>query len=275
VLFIDEAGQFSLANALAVAGSTKNIVLLGDPNQLAQPSRGVHPPGSDASVLEHVLGDDQTISPRAGLFLDRTFRLRPEICSFISDAFYESRLEPASGTARRSFGDGPSGMRLVSVSHSGNKIESLEEAAAVCTLVDELVGREWVDGDERRRIGLDDILVVAPYNAQVDLLRERLPAGARVGTVDKFQGQQAAVAIYSMTSSTPEDAPHGIDFLYSRNRLNVAVSRAQGIAIIVASPALFRVRCKSPEQMRLANALCLFDEMATLGRGEASVVIRT
>lgn len=121
VLFIDEAGQFSLANSLAVAASARNVVLLGDPNQLAQPSRGAHPPGSDASVLGHMLGDDQTIAPQAGLFLDRTFRLRPEICSFISEAFYESRLEPARGTERRSFTDGPNGMRLVPVSHIGNR----------------------------------------------------------------------------------------------------------------------------------------------------------
>jgi uncharacterized protein len=268
VLFIDEAGQFSLANALAVAASTRNIVLLGDPNQLAQPSRGAHPPGSERSVLEHVLGDDQTMSPQAGLFLDRTFRLRPEICSFISEAFYESRLQPVRDTERRSFLDGPNGMRLVTVSHVGNKIESPEEAAAVSGLFEELLGREWIDGDARRRIGLNDILVVAPYNAQVDLLGQRLPPGARIGTVDKFQGQQAPVAIYSMASSTPEDAPRGIDFLYSRNRLNVAVSRAQGMAIVVASPELFRVRCKTPDQMRLANALCLFDQMATLGRAE-------
>lgn len=266
VLFIDEAGQFSLANALAVAASTTNIVLLGDPNQLAQPSPGAHPPGADASVLEHVLGSDQTIGPRAGLFLDRSFRLRPEICSFISEAFYESRLDPASAAERRTFADGVNGLRFVPVSHVGNKIESSEEAECVRTLFDEFLGREWIDGDHRRRVGLDDILVVAPYNAQVDLLTERLPAGARVGTVDKFQGQQAPLTIYSMASSSPEDAPRGMDFLYSRNRLNVAVSRAQGMAILVASPALFRVRCKTPDQMRLANALCLFREMAVMTR---------
>ncbi len=222
-------------------------------------------------MLEHVLGADQTIAPRAGLFLDRTFRLRPEICAFISEAFYESRLEPASGTERRSFADGPSGMRFVPAPHVGNKIQSPEEAACVRGLFEELLGRVWIDGDERRQIGLSDILVVAPYNAQVELLTRTLPAGARIGTVDKFQGQQAPVTIYSMASSTPEDAPRGIDFLYSRNRLNVAVSRAQGMAIIVASPALFRVRCKTPEQMRLANALCRFDEMATLGSAAALV----
>lgn len=262
VLFIDEAGQFSLANAIAVAPSANSIVLLGDPNQLAQPSQGAHPVGSDASVLEHMLGDDVTIQPESGLFLDRTFRLRPEVCRFVSEAFYESRLEPADAALRRSFTNGDNGLRYVAVEHTGNRIESAEEVEQVRVLIGDLVGREWIEESGVRRLTLEDVLVVAPYNSQVELLLERLPAGARVGTVDKFQGQQAPVTIYSMASSTPEDAPRGMEFLYSRNRLNVAVSRAQGLAILVASPALFRVRCKTPDQMRLANALCLFAEMA-------------
>ena len=263
VLFIDEAGQFALANAIAVAGAAQNLVLLGDPNQLAQPSQGAHPVGSAASVLEHMLGDDVTIAEDAGLFLDRTWRLRPEICAFVSEAFYESRLEPTPDTAGRSVVGMSNGLRFEPVEHIGNKIESEEEAERVRRLIDELLGTEWSDGESTRRIALEDILVVAPYNAQVELLRVRLPIGARIGTVDKFQGQEAPVTIYSMASSSPEDAPRGMDFLYSRNRLNVAVSRAQGLAIVVASPALFRVRCKTPKQMRQANALCLFVEMAT------------
>ena len=262
VLFVDEAGQLSLAHTLASAAAAKSIVLLGDPNQLAQPSRGAHPPGAGASVLEHVLGADATIGPAAGLFLDETFRLRPEICAFISDAFYESRLRPTAGATLRSFADGGNGLRFLPVTSTGNKIDSPQEVERVRVLVDELVGREWTDEGGVRQIGLEDILIVAPYNAQVELLRAGLPAGARVGTVDKFQGQEAPVAIYSMASSSPDDAPRGMEFLYSRNRLNVAVSRAQGLAIVVASPALFSVRCKTPGQMRLANALCLFAEMA-------------
>jgi uncharacterized protein len=263
VLFIDEAGQFALANAMAVAGAAENLVLLGDPNQLAQPSQGAHPEGASASVLEHVLGDDATISADRGLFLDRTFRLRPEVCSFVSDAFYESRLAPTSEAIARTFVDSLNGLRFEPVAHVGNKIESEEEATRVAALFDELLVRRWTDEHGERTIALADILVVAPYNAQVELLQRTLPAGARVGTVDKFQGQQAPITIYSMASSTPEDAPRGMDFLYSRNRLNVAVSRAQGLAIVVASPALFHVRCKTPDQMRMANALCLFEEMAT------------
>jgi predicted RecB family nuclease len=265
VLFIDEAGQFALANAIAVAGSARNIVLLGDPNQLAQPSQGAHPTGSDASVLEHMLGEDVTIAGDAGLFLDRTHRLRPEICAFVSDAFYEGRLEPTDDTVLRTFVNSPNGMTFEPVVHTGNAIESQEEVERVCSLINGLIGLEWRDERGTRQITLDEILVVAPYNAHVELLLEQLPKGARVGTVDKFQGQQAPVVIYSMASSTPDDAPRGMAFLYSRNRLNVAVSRAQGLAIVVASPALFRVRCKTPEQMRLANALCLFAEMARGG----------
>jgi len=263
VLFIEEAGQFALANAMAVAGAAKNVVLLGDPNQLAQPSQGAHPPGSDASVLGHMLGVNVTIAEDAGLFLDRTFRLSPEICEFISDAFYESRLKPVAETAARSIIGSRNGLRYEPVEHSGNKVESHEEVGRVRALIEELLGKTWVEGGRARPIVLDDIVVVAPYNAQVELLKERLPPGTRVGTVDKFQGQEAPVAIYSMASSTPEDSPRGMDFLYSRNRLNVAVSRAQGLAILVASPALFRVRCKTPDQMRLANALSLFAEGAT------------
>jgi predicted RecB family nuclease len=264
VLFIDEAGQLSLANALAVGGAARNIVLLGDPNQLAQPSRGAHPIGAAASVLGHVLGSDQTIPEDTGLFLDRTHRLRPEVCAFTSAGFYEDRLEPEAVSRTRSLAFG-NGLRFEAVSHTGNKIESHEEAERVKALITELVGQEWTDEHGTRPLGLSDIVVVAPYNAQVELLKERLPQGARVGTVDKFQGQEAAVAIYSMASSTDEDAPRGMDFLYSRNRLNVAVSRAQALAIIVASPELLRVRCKTPKQMRLANALCLFAEMAAAG----------
>jgi uncharacterized protein len=268
VLFIDEAGQFALANALAVAQCARSIVLLGDPNQLAQPSQGAHPPGAAVSVLGHMLGENVTIPSDAGLFLDRTQRLRPEICDFVSRAFYESRLEPVDAARARTLVTAANGLRFEGVRHTGNRIESEEEATRARALFDELLGAQWTDERGTRALTLNDILVVAPYNAHVELLKQRLPSGARVGTVDKFQGQQAPIAIYSMASSTPEDAPRGMDFLYSRNRLNVAISRAQGLAIVLASPALFRVRCKTPEQMRLANALCLFADMATLATND-------
>jgi uncharacterized protein len=162
-------------------------------------------------------------------------------------------------------------MRYIPVPHSGNQSESPEEADAVAALVKSLIESEtwWTDRKGvRQRIGLDDILIVAAYNAQVGELARRLPTGAKVGTVDKFQGQQAPVSIYSMATSSAADAPRGMEFLYSLNRLNVATSRARCLAAVVASPELFRVRCRTPRQMQLANALCRLLEMADARRGE-------
>jgi uncharacterized protein len=156
------------------------------------------------------------------------------------------------------------GVRLLHVEHVGSESESPEEARLVAELVRALVesGSTWIDKDGgEHRLRYEDVLVVAPYNAQVGAIQRELPQ-ARVGTVDKFQGQEAPVSIYSMTSSSPEDAPRGMGFLYSRNRLNVATSRARCIAVVVAEPALLRVRARTPEQMRLANALCQFAELA-------------
>jgi len=156
------------------------------------------------------------------------------------------------------------GVRLLSVEHTGSESESPEEARLVAALVRALVqsGSSWIDREgDVHRLGYEDVLVVAPYNAQVGAIQRELPE-ARVGTVDKFQGQEAPVSIYSMTSSSPDDAPRGMSFLYSRNRLNVATSRARCVAVVVAEPALLRVRARTPEQMRLANALCQFAERA-------------
>jgi uncharacterized protein len=157
------------------------------------------------------------------------------------------------------------GLRFVPVAHSGRQSESPEEVDRIFHLIDGLFGQgsTWTNRmGETRSLTLEEVLVVAPYNAQVAALRKRLPAGARVGTVDKFQGQEASVVFYSMTTSAQEDAPRGMEFLYSLNRLNVAVSRARCIAVLVASPALFRVECKNPRQMMLANAFCRYLEIA-------------
>ncbi len=269
VLFVDEAGQMSLANVLAMGGATRSIVLLGDPQQLDQPLQGSHPPGADRSALAHLLGEHDTMPPELGLFLEDTWRLHPEITDFTSAAFYEGRLASRPDLERQALrGPAPlrgTGLRLVAAEHRGAENASPPEARQVAELVRALVesGSTWItrDGDERR-IGWDQVLVVAPYNAQVGEIQRLLPPEARVGTVDKFQGQEAPISIYSMTSSSPEDAPRGMSFLYSRNRLNVATSRARCIAVVVAEPALLRVRARTPEQMRLANALCQFAEMA-------------
>ena len=267
VLFVDEAGQMSLANVLAVAPAAASIVLLGDPQQLDQPLKGSHPPGADASALQHFLGRHQTIPPDVGLFLERTWRLHPDLTRFTSEVFYEGRLESEPSTLLQALSAGGplsgTGLRWVPVEHTGNRNESTEEAAAVAELATSLIGGAWTDQHgEGHTIGWDDILVVAPYNAQVAAIKEFLPE-ARVGTVDKFQGQEAAVAFYSLTTSSPDLAPRGMEFLYSLNRLNVATSRARCLAVVVGCPGLLRVAVRTPRQMRLANALCRAVEIAS------------
>lgn len=267
-LVIDEAGQVSLANALAVAGAARNLILFGDPAQLDQPQKGVHPPGADASALGHLLGDAPTMPSDSGLFISRTRRLHPDICRFTSEVFYEGRLESLKGLDRQEVLHAGvlsgSSLRWMPIDHRGNANRSDEEVAGIAGVVEELCdGRhEFVDSTGKaRELGKDDVLIVAPYNAQVMALQRRLQ-GFRIGTVDKFQGQQAPVVLYSMTSSSAEDAPRGMDFLYNLNRLNVATSRAQALVILVGSPALVQARCRSPRQMKLVNALCRYLELA-------------
>lgn len=269
VLFVDEAAQMSLANVLAVSHAGRNLVLVGDPQQLDQPTQGVHPEGTDGSALGHLLGDRQTISEGQGLFLEETWRLHPNLCAFTSEVFYEDKLAVRPGLDRQHIvSSGPitgTGLRFVPLSHHGNQSSSAEEVEAVVSLVNELTNGalRWIDREGlEHTIGLDDVLIIAPYNAQVFKIQERLP-GANVGTVDKFQGQEAPVVIYSMATSAPEEAPHGMEFLYSLNRLNVATSRARCVCILVGSPELFSPECRSPRQMQLANAFCRYQELAT------------
>jgi predicted RecB family nuclease len=270
VLFIDEAAQMALANVLAVAQAAQSIVLLGDPRQLEQPIQGSHPDGVGVSALDHVLGHHATIPADRGLFLDETWRLHPLICAFNSELFYEGRLKSRPGLEQQKIkinsGLNGSGLRYLPVNHDGNQSSSPEEADAIHDLIGDILGSgaTWIDrkGDESP-ISLDDILIIAPYNAQVFELQERIP-GARIGTVDKFQGQEAAIVIYSMTTSSHTDAPRGMEFLYSANRMNVAVSRAKCICIVVASPRLFEAECRTPRQMQLANAFCRYAEMASV-----------
>lgn len=259
----------SLANVLAASPSATSIVLLGDPQQLDQPQKGVHPPGADVSALGHLLNGRATIADDQGIFLSETRRLHPDVCAFTSEIFYEGRLtsRPENANQRLNAGDsfGGTGLRFAPVLHSGNQNESPEEVEKVAAAVQALLktGATWTNKKgETHVLTLEDILVVAPYNAHVGALIDKLPKGSRVGTVDKFQGQEAPLVLYSMATSTPEDAPRGMEFLYSMNRLNVAVSRAQCVAVIVASPALFQVQCKTPRQIELANAFCRYLEMA-------------
>jgi predicted RecB family nuclease len=262
VLFVDEAGQLALADVLAVGTAARSLVLLGDPNQLPQVSQGSHPEGSGLSVLEHLLGDHETVPSDRGLFLAETWRLRPELCSFTSDAYYDGRLAPAPATARRSLARG-NGARWIPVEHEGHGQSSEEEARAVSSAVAALLGTPYTGEDgELRPLEADDILVVAPYNAQVRTLRARLPDAVAVGTVDKFQGQQAPVVFVSMASSSSEEAPRGIGFAFDPNRFNVATSRAQCRAVLVCAPALLDADCTTVGQMRLVSAVCRFVELA-------------
>jgi uncharacterized protein len=274
VLFVDEAGQMSLANVLACAPAGKSLVLLGDPQQLEQPQQGSHPEGSDISALGHLLHGRWTIGEEQGLFLGETWRLHPAVCSFTSELFYEGRLFPVTGLERQSIETSSpfsgAGLWFLPVVHEGNQSYSLKEIDQVAAITEILTqpGSTWTDRDGNQRpLALDDILMVAPYNNQVSRLIDRLP-GARVGTVDKFQGQEAAVVIYSMTTSTAEDAPRGMEFLYNLNRFNVATSRARCACIVVGSPRLFSPECRMPRQIELANALCRYAELSrTLALG--------
>ncbi len=271
VLFVDEAGQYALANVIAAGACARSIVLVGDPTQLPMVTQGVHPDGAGLSGLAHLLGEDITFPPERGLFLSVTRRLHPTINAFISDTFYDGRVVTHPDTDRVVRGPaGPlsdAGVRWWPVVHEGNAARSTQEAERVADAVAALVGREQVLADgSTRTIEVDDVIVVAPYNAQVSeiqaALGRRLGKSGNVGTVDKFQGREGTVAIYSMTSSSRDDAPRDMSFLYSRNRLNVAVSRAQSIALIIASPTLLEAGCRTPDQMRLVDALCRYVEVA-------------
>lgn len=276
VLFVDEAAQMSLANVLAVAQSAKSIVLLGDPQQLDQPLRGTHPEGTDVSALTHILDGAHTLPPDKGLFLSQTWRLHPTITAFTSELFYDGKLRSRDGLDVQVV-ESPglisgAGLRYIAVEHVDNQNCSPEEADVVHRLVTDFLKHNstWrklnrIEGPEfnwtEKAINLDDIVIITPYNAQVHEIQKRLPR-ARVGTVDKFQGQEAPIAIYSMATSSYTDAPRGMEFLYSGNRLNVATSRAKCISIIVASSRLWEAQCQTPRQVQLVNAFCRFSELA-------------
>lgn len=279
-LFVDEAGQMSLANVVAMSAAARNVVLLGDPQQLDQPTQGAHPAGAGRSALAHILGAAKTVPDDRGVFLEQTYRMHPTITAYTSELFYEGKLTAVDGLERQRVVGAASanglatdwlsgsGLRWVPVEHDGNTNSSEEEARKVVEIVQALVGRGWVDGEGKERpITPQDIRIVSPFNAHRlligRLLKEADLGATPVGTVDKFQGQQATVSIYTMATSRPEDAPRGIDFLYSLNRLNVATSRAKALAIVVCSTRLLDVLAHTPDQVRMANGLCAFVEAAT------------
>ncbi|MET0898175.1 MAG: TM0106 family RecB-like putative nuclease [Mycobacterium sp.] len=243
LLVVEEAGQFSLANTIAVAPAARNLLLLGDPQQLPQVSQGTHPEPVDTSALGWLVDGQHTLSDELGYFLDRSWRMHPRVCDAVSRLSYDRRLTSVEEvTARRSLSGVDPGVRVLTVDHDGNSTDSHEEAAAIVAEIGRLIGRLWTDEAGTRGLVASDVLVVTPYNGQVVMLRRHLDAAGlhdvAAGTVDKFQGQQAPVVFVSMVASSIDEVPRGISFLLNRNRLNVAVSRAKYTAVIVRSALL-------------------------------------
>ena len=267
-LFIDESGQVSLADAVAVSAAGKNIVLLGDPSQLGQVSQGSHPIHAGSSILEHLLGERQTVPEHRGIFLNHSYRMRPEICDFVSQAMYSGRLKPGDKTDKQQVSSG-TGLRYIAITHHGNSRESIEEAERIVAEIAILLQGTVTDENGHTRKMLEsDIIVVTPYNSQRRLIARKLvDVGicVRVGTVDKFQGQEAFVVFYSMATSSAAGLPRNVEFLFEPNRFNVAVSRARALSVLVCSPRLLDVPCSRPEQMASINLLCAFVEHATEG----------
>lgn len=270
-IFIDEAGQVALADALICSIAAKNTVLLGDPLQLPQVTKGSHPIGADRSILEHLLGDYETVPKDRGLFLDVSYRLQPQICEFLSDAIYEGRLRNDPSTDLNlidSPGLSGSGLVYTPVIHDGNGRRSDEEAERIRDEIEKLLGGTvTIKGDAPRPLTQSDILVVTPYNLQRVRIMELLEAAGygdvRVGTVDKFQGQEAPAVLYSMATSSSQTLPRDAAFLFDKNRFNVAISRAQCLAVILCNPQLLDTKCRNPEQMAMVNLLCAYVERAT------------
>jgi len=280
VVVVDEAGQISLADALATSLVARNVVLLGDPQQLPHVSKGSHPPGVDQSILEHLLGGNATIPSDRGVFLDTTYRLHPAIARFVSDAFYDGRLAADRPNARNAIVLGDqvcAGPYLIEVAHAFNARRSKEEAHSVADAVSALLddGRVVHRDEPERALRASDVLVVTPYNAQrveiAERLRERGRPNVGVGTVDKFQGQEAAIVFFSLATSSADLAPRGLEFLLSPNRLNVAVSRAQARSVVLCTPQLLASRATTIEAMRLLNLLCAYAEAAASAPVQALV----
>ncbi len=267
VLIVDEAGQLALADAVASSNGARSMLLLGDPLQLSQVAKAEHPGGSGASVLQHVLGEHLTVPATQGVFLAETWRLHPDVCRFISQQIYEGRLTSHASCKQQSTEFG-TGLRWLEAHHRRRSTDSPEEAELVAAQIADMVGTIWVDQKGvARALRARDFMVVAPYNDQVNLLRERLQresklAGVQVGTVDKFQGREAPVVFFTMTTSSAEDMPRGPEFLFSRNRLNVAVSRARCLAYLVCTDELLNSRAADLEDMRLISTLSAFVEYA-------------
>ena len=279
-LFIDEAGQLSLAHVISSGLAARNIVLIGDQMQLAQPTQGVHPGESGKSVLEFLLQGRHTIPIKEGILLDTTYRMHPKVCNFISEAIYDGRIKSHPKLEQHRILPGAesllalpeAGILCDFVLHSGCGQRSEAEAAEIRLFYRRLLQLDYRDKDGQiKKLTEQNILVVSPYNMQVNLLKQQLGPNARVGTVDKFQGQEAEVVLISMATSSPDEIPRGLDFLYSQNRLNVSLSRAKTLAVLVLSPELLSVRCSTIDQMRLVNTLCWVKSYSELLNGKIQI----
>lgn len=268
VLLIDEAGQLSLADALAASTSAHNLVLLGDPLQLPQVAQAIHPHKSGRSALEHILGEAITMPDDRGVFLSETRRMHDDVCGFISEQIYEGKLT-AHPDCKRQVTTAGTGLRWLRAEHRASSTFSAEEADLIADEIRRIIGTPWTNFDGLEKpLSTEDFMVVAPFNDQVRTIVDRLDssentAGVSVGTVDKFQGREAAVVFYSMTTSSGDDITRGADFLFSRKRLNVAVSRARCLAYLVCTDALLDTRARNVEDMRLIATLNAFVEKAT------------
>ena len=264
-LFIDEAGQVSLANTISMATSSRNLVLIGDQMQLSQPIRGTHEGYAKLSSLDYILEDRDTISPEQGIFLRETRRLNKKICKYISDSFYDSRLIPHEVTKTRSVKLGlnnikDQGIFFIPTDHFGNSQRSDEEAQIIYDYYSKIMMKNFEDENGKGKIDIENIMVVAPFNVQANNIKQKLlkkySEDTKVGTIDLFQGQQAKVVFISMTSSDSENLPRHKDFFFNRNRLNVAVSRAQNVAIILFNPNLLLASANTIHEMKLLNNFC-------------------
>ena len=266
LIVVDEAGQFSLPMTIAAASSARNVLLLGDPQQLPQVSRASHPEGVETSSLEHVSLGQATLPSDRGYFLETTYRMSPPLTKKVSDLQYLGKLTHAPSVQERNLDDSKPGLFSVETSHSNNTTSSEEEALRVLELVRGEIGKTWNPGNGKpiRELDQDDFIVVTPFNDQVRLISRTLESNGlgdiRVGTVDKFQGQEAPIAIVSMATSSSEELPRGIDFVLNPNRLNVSISRGQWAAYLVHSSELKKVQPSSIEgMMQLGGFLQLVD----------------
>ena len=264
-IFIDEASQLSIADTVAISLAAENVIIIGDQMQLGSPTRALHPGESGNSAPQYLLEDKDTIPSNKGIFIEKSRRLHPDVCSFISENFYDSRLKSHEFTKKRSikFSDKEklltsSGIILLDAKHKEiSRQKSVEEGEIIKKLFKKIIGSTFIDETKRekieRKITIEDILVVTPYNVQVNYLKSILPEGSKIGTIDKFQGQEAPISIVSMTSTNSESLPRNIDFFFSRNRLNVAISRSQCLSIVIMNKELLETNCKKIEHIKLVN----------------------